>query len=337
MIRHISHSSTNDCYEPRLITRTGNFVSRAEESTSHTIGSSMNFIQESEGVPYDTQLVAEIHAVHSDTESTKPRTACQQVFETTELVEHIMSFFPMKKIFNVQRVSKQWRDIIANSPGLQEKMFLRLKTTPKERYEVHVLGWSDRALRWLNRPRQTLLTLVSVNPELPRHGKCRKRQFGMACTGCRKKVVLEWGPANIRQTFSLLDTYVSDPPCKEARVCLGVGFQGESSVFPVEISVHGVWVGSERGLTFQDFLRAALNSRNWICSDKVPGSKSYLMARDISLREAIGRLPEYTSTPTLLDCPVMQAKLILLDDVAAPTPEERATIAAAVRNEGTPK
>jgi hypothetical protein len=266
----------------------------------------MNFIQESEGVPYDTQLVAEIHAVHSDTESTKPRTACQQVFETTELVEHIMSFFPMKKIFNVQRVSKQWRDIIANSPGLQEKMFLRLKTTPKERYEVHVLGWSDRALRWLNRPRQTLLTLVSVNPELPRHGKCRKRQFGMACTGCRKKVVL-------------------------------VGFQGKSSVFPVEISVHGVWVGSERGLTFQDFLRAALNSRNWICSDKVPGSKSYLMARDISLREAIGRLPEYTSTPTLLDCPVMQAKLILLDDVAAPTPEERATIAAAVRNEGPPK
>jgi hypothetical protein len=46
----------------------------------------------------------------------------------------------MKKIITTQRISEQWRDVIATSPSIQETMFLRLKTTPKETCEPHKLG-----------------------------------------------------------------------------------------------------------------------------------------------------------------------------------------------------
>jgi hypothetical protein len=45
-----------------------------------------------------------------DNESTdldEPRSACESALETIELLEHIISFLSMKKIFTIQRVSKQ--------------------------------------------------------------------------------------------------------------------------------------------------------------------------------------------------------------------------------------
>lgn len=50
--------------------------------------------------------------------------------------------------------------------------------------------------------------------------------------------------------------------------------------------------------------------------------KTFSWPPDDSLRETIGRLPEYTEIPEVLDCVLMEFKMTLLDDVAAPTPQE---------------
>lgn len=262
----------------------------------------------------------------------------QRVFEAAELLEHIISFLPMKKIFTLQRTSKRWKNVINASPSIQEKMFLRLNNKPKPVCEPHAVGWTsvDGYVLWGVRV-PDLFTLVTLNPELRHDEECHTRRFGQTCIGHGRDVKLQWGPAPIRQHFSLLDAYISDPPCKRAEVCLTVSFKDGASTFPITISVKNVTVSSEIGLTFQDILRLALNAREWSCTDKVPGSVSYLISSESSLREAIDRLPKYTRIPGLLECPLMQVKLTLLDDVAAPTPDERAAIASGLRYESTPR
>lgn len=53
--------------------------------------------------------------------------ACKATFDTTELVESILSFLPAINIFGVIRVSKGVKSVIDGSPALQERMFLRLR------------------------------------------------------------------------------------------------------------------------------------------------------------------------------------------------------------------
>ncbi|KAK5680189.1 hypothetical protein LTS10_007116 [Elasticomyces elasticus] len=49
----------------------------------------------------------------------------QAVFATAELIENILMNAPVKSIFGSQRVSRQFRDVVATSVNLQQRMFLR--------------------------------------------------------------------------------------------------------------------------------------------------------------------------------------------------------------------
>lgn len=309
------------------------------KTMGHTV-SSRAHARRREPLLQSTMRIAGTDTVDSSTSDSidEPVHVEQRVFETTELLEHIISFLPMEKIFTLQRISKQWKNTINASPDVQEKMFLRLGNKPKQVCEPHVVGWTsmDRYVLWNVRV-PSCFTLVTLNPELRHDEECHTRRFGQTCIGHGRNVKLQWGPAPIRQHFSLLDTFISDPPCQRAEVSLTVSFQDGASTFPITIAVENVTVSSETGLIFQDILRLALNARRWSCTDKVPGSVSYLISSEASLREAIDRLPEYTTIPGLLECPLMEVKLTLLDDVAAPTPEERAAIASGLRYESTPR
>lgn len=80
----------------------------------------------------------------------------QQVLNTTELLENILSFLPMPHVLGKSRVSRKWKAVIDNSPALQDKLFLRYKdsqaevlrcdhlfTTPIELNPL--LGWENQA------------------------------------------------------------------------------------------------------------------------------------------------------------------------------------------------
>ncbi|GAB7323675.1 hypothetical protein MBLNU13_g07152t1 [Cladosporium sp. NU13] len=54
------------------------------------------------------------------------------VLDTTELLECVLSHLPSKQIFGVQRLARLWKDVIARSPAIQEKLFLKLQNKPAE-------------------------------------------------------------------------------------------------------------------------------------------------------------------------------------------------------------
>jgi hypothetical protein len=283
---------------------------------------------------------------HEASDFKELRSARRNVFSTTELLENIISFLPVKKIFNIQCVYKRWKDVIAASPSIEEKMFLRLRTTPKEMCEPQALGWRINALQYHRLP--SMFTLVTLNPQLQHDPICSLRRWGLSCAGHGRRVMVRWGPAPIRQCHSLFDTYICDPPCKRAEVGLTVRFKKEvrgivdsDTNYPIKIWVSNVIARSESGLTFQDVLMAALNARGYTeCKDDfnfpselehpsklhVLHYKTFSWADDDSLREVVSGLPKYSKIPEILDCPMMELKLTLLDDVAAPTPEERALL-----------
>ncbi|KAK5740707.1 hypothetical protein LTR17_004512 [Elasticomyces elasticus] len=49
----------------------------------------------------------------------------QAVFATAELIENILMHAPVRSIFAIQRVARQFRDIVVTSVDLQQRMFLR--------------------------------------------------------------------------------------------------------------------------------------------------------------------------------------------------------------------
>lgn len=51
------------------------------------------------------------------------------VFNTTELLEQIISHLPIHQVFAVQRVSRRWKEVINSSSKIQKKMWLRSSST----------------------------------------------------------------------------------------------------------------------------------------------------------------------------------------------------------------
>ena len=174
------------------------------------------------------------------------------------------------------------------------------------------------------------------------------RCFGLTCARHGTRVMVRWGPSPIKQCHSLFDTYISDPPCMRAEVCLTVRFKKEvngvsdsAPEYPIKIWVSGITASSESGLTFQDVLRAGLNARGQTeckddfnfpskfehhIADDIFRYRTFSGARDLSLREVVGLLPDYTKIPEVLDCVLMELEMTLLDDIAAPTLQERAEL-----------
>jgi hypothetical protein len=91
----------------------------------------------------------------------------------------------------------------------------------------------------LERPTPALVTLVTLNPGL-QHVGIGDIRFGTSCTSYGTRLNLEWGPAPLREHSSLLDTYLSDPPCKRVYVGLTVNFRDRAIMFPIVIWVDCV-------------------------------------------------------------------------------------------------
>lgn len=49
-------------------------------------------------------------------------TAVEAVFNTTELLEHIIDYLHMRQMFAIQRVSRNWKDIVRTSPRVQARL-----------------------------------------------------------------------------------------------------------------------------------------------------------------------------------------------------------------------
>ena len=202
------------------------------------------------------------------------------VFGTCELLEDILSYLPLKDLFVVQRVSRQWSGVISGSPVLQENMFLRLKSTaPKEtwfgvgiptisdlttwtgyhplssgRY-VHVMTGDVIGFRRLENSSTThkkLYMPTTLNPVLQMSHPLQSTLQHLS-DGKREAVSFRIRSSALNKRSSLWNMYISDPPCRKVRLKLPVEPKGGSQI------------KSDEGLKVGDVVAAAARFQDEHC------------------------------------------------------------------------
>jgi hypothetical protein len=199
----------------------------------------------------------------------KLNSARKDVFETTEILENILSFLPAKNIFGVRRVSRLWNDIIAASIRLQEKMFLRLDNKPQEMWTVdeeHKIGANNfekqychlnntaMTFRRINdRPAwpRSVISPIALNPMLRRmYTNLPNVLRGLMRGPSEAATFTSWVDFLQHGKSDFWNTHLTGPPCLGASVvcltlCFGRGW-------------------SDSGLTMRDVLKFAFEIRRGI-------------------------------------------------------------------------
>jgi len=189
------------------------------------------------------------------------------VLDTNELLEQIILYLPMKNIFGIQRACRQFKDVIATSPKIQEKMFLRLRNNdvPDEEWSFETHGGlrsthrNDRRFRKVDpgcgfyKPvvLNPILELIHLDPQL----RSARDRF------CSEKfkhetVKMSFSQAHFGSQPSFLKTYITDPPCRRAEAEIAASYLFDPKGDPKEDSVRGTVSGDlitlQQGLTIGD-------------------------------------------------------------------------------------
>jgi hypothetical protein len=213
-----------------------------------------------------------------------------------EILENVLSFLPPRTLFGVHRVSHLWKSTIAASPPIQEKMFLRIRTKTPEIWmltnpkpvprgsngEDGRLGL-DRKFRMVgdtetqsgNRKIKLgelrhVFTPVTLSPFL------HTMQYDFANEWIDERVHTSTASlmptAKFAQHNSFRNTYLTDPPCKEVRVCMNYEAR------PSPPRLHGVGgsikIRSDKPLTLGDIIDQTLASRTTWLQMHSPGQAS---------------------------------------------------------------
>ena len=267
--------------------------------------------------------------------------ARRAAMDTTEVLEHILSFLPQRTLFVVQRVSRQWKDLIARSSPIQEKMFLRFRTKrpeiwmlmnpkprPSELWRTNPIeGFLDRKFKTVSASEvepqdwespspwtQHLFTPLTLNPLLfRRHG-------GLDAQWIESRdylpVVYLAPRANIAQHISLRDSYLTDPPCKECSV--EISFDADGSNRWLGYVTGYAEIRSDKPLTLGDIIDRTLESRMWV---HVPNMGRFSGARlqEITVAEKLdNKAKEYGCETTFQAYYGMDITLALKENTIRP-------------------
>lgn len=148
----------------------------------------------------------------------RPACSVNKVFETTELLEHILTFIPTRQILLLQRTSKKWNMLIRESPALRLHCFVEPQwQLPGSRFELLPL-----ALTGLNVRRGSPVHLgqwieIDISPDaVATISKQRKQSRQTARSPAFFYDFEDRDAAPIRQTASLPpnpnDLMISRPP-----------------------------------------------------------------------------------------------------------------------------
>jgi hypothetical protein len=210
--------------------------------------------------------------------------ACKSVLATPELLENILTYLPAKNIFGITRVSTGFRNCVANSPVIQEKLFFRSSGPPKETWQVidDVISWSvnyrasvrRRYLR-LEQPQERMpesgiyVTPLVVNPcmriiqsgsehstgiDLPRVIPSFPTD-GVSCL----TVYDVLRPNRLLSHLSILDTCFSRPTCENMMMKLHISFMDCNNMVQTKFALHQMVSGADC-VTPRSALSAALRS-----------------------------------------------------------------------------
>jgi hypothetical protein len=199
-----------------------------------------------------------------DTDTNASREAA---LRTNELLESILSFLPPRNLVVVQRVSKSWRAQIAGSPRIQKRMMLRLDETPRHTWEI---GYTDSEPNDVKQMCRVDVdpTLDSSHFGLPRyttpvmmgpHLKHDDSDSMLERSDFREDIVFldQLHDLTFGRHISLLDTYISNPPCYE--FCVTLAFKFVPAIPSLDyLEVPGISIRTGMVLTLGELLTKAM-------------------------------------------------------------------------------
>lgn len=256
---------------------------------------------------------------------------------TTEILENVLSFLPPKNIFSVQRVCRQWKDVIDSSPAIQEKMFLRLQNKAPETWRLTEENDQPRMVKvpagaigddvlhgdWYSHPMGSYYTPVTLNPFLRLRASCftiDERLYRFVSEDAELRHRSQFG-----QHPSYMQTHITDPPCNFLVVTLVY------TSSPVSLDFHSVFhvllLKSDRPLTIGELIDKACHERGEATVlDKAAESRDIL---DTTLADAIKDLQEQHKSKIVLKRRVeIRGTDTLERRAAVPTASEWAAISS---------
>lgn len=289
------------------------------------------------------------HSMVCVTPSAKQRAAIINVFGTSELLESIVCYLPLKQILDVQRVSKQWRNVIVGSPSIQEKLFTRRAnkeqemwvmerrrdwshpaTEPSALAEYGYIRDSPRRVKVLPPPGRLSITPVIVNPMLQasEHWVTPNGSISQVSTMPHRASVNYFAWANaLRYNESCISRMlVTDPPCNRAYIeYLTIYFGNPESRLrrpkpgyfdrdhpkqdPLRVRVSGITVEAASGLTMRDVFKAALHSRG--TARCTLSDRTYYERRNTTMYEIIDIMMERLGWISVPESPFMELRMYL--------------------------
>jgi hypothetical protein len=224
---------------------------------------------------------------------TNTQTACSTVLSTTELLEQILSFLPFKKIFITQQVSKYWKEVIADSRDIQQKLFNRLSAKPRELWALfereyrysdtesaetrRFTGLQEYSMRKVDQPEHYVFPhtflIVDLNPMMTMDtGPFARRQlpafkgtFRDYANTRKEKIGYTGTFAALKQRATM---YLSDPPCLNAYFDISTFYRdadASPTTFPIKVYLAGSNLNSDTGLKVEHVLKAISSDKGSSC------------------------------------------------------------------------
>lgn len=203
----------------------------------------------------------------------------QAVFKTAELLENIVMNLPVKKIFGIQRVSRQFRDIMATSSAIRQKCFLQPSGEQRQTWVANsnqsirtgpIWGWyPPHDAHFVKDSDETKITTLMkvtparINPLLQLLSNQLSLTAATRLWGKPEELVtftpsITWNLNN--KSASWRDMQLTDPPTTSvsANVTLGTG----KSRAPRTSKFWNVDERHGRGLTLGDVIDAGSKRQN---------------------------------------------------------------------------
>ncbi|KAK4613411.1 hypothetical protein CLAFUW4_09506 [Fulvia fulva] len=204
----------------------------------------------------DTCTPTTLASSKNDLTQDSTTSAHEQVLNTYELLERILAHLPLKKLFTIQRVSRQWHGLMARSIPIRRKMFLQAASGPHQPQDVQ--GF----LSYIGRPLFNPRTDVRVY-----HFRDSDYDFHDGGFGTFAKMRVEAEFMRKGDTLSIPMSSIGTTPCygdvqpswrkmllmQPPATAMSVGTWGDDLVWDhvaSEDAVATIW--NPRGLTFAD-------------------------------------------------------------------------------------
>lgn len=152
--------------------------------------------------------------------------ARSQVFNTNELLTHILAFLPVEDLLTVQQVNRHWKQLI-QTPRLKLKMFLRQeKNSPVWKFDkqkqsvTEAKGKAFQSMKPTTSPQPEFVVPSLLNTAILKENTRLSNKslwYRAKYCGCGDYLLFKHAPKLRPSKSAVLDMFVAQPPPRQVR------------------------------------------------------------------------------------------------------------------------